>query len=331
MSRLKWWIVSDHWLPRTARAVRRAILHFSLPAPAVIVRPLLAVFLVARAIHYFLLRVFICEPLFKAYCTRYGRGVRTGVYIHWVAGRGELILGDEVLIDGKCSFDFAVRYSDRPSIEIGSHTVVGHGTSFTAGRRITVGRHCLIAGDVAILDAPGHPTDPELRKSGAPANPEDVRPVAIQDNVWIGRKVIVFPGVTIGEGSVIVAGAMVTTDVPAYTILAGNPGRVIGRLRDGNSPAAAVNRSARAPMPESSATSLNAVMGILREVLGTDELAPDEDFFDAGLTSIMVLPLLVELEQRFGLAISEGDILDARTGLELASLIDRLAVESARR
>lgn len=69
-----------------------------------------------------------------------------------------------------------------------------------------------------------------------PQNPDFVcleKPVAIMDHVWVGARAIIMPGVTIGEGAVVAAGAIVTKDVPAYTIVGGNPARQIGvRSRD---------------------------------------------------------------------------------------------------
>ena len=117
---------SKHPAARLARRAYRALRSFSLPAPKVVVRPMLWVYLGLRAAYYFAYRVFVCEPLFKAYCTKYGRGLRTGVYIHWVQGSGEIILGDNVLVDGKCSFSFAARLSDRPVLEVGDHTLIHH-------------------------------------------------------------------------------------------------------------------------------------------------------------------------------------------------------------
>src|SRR5215469_15250220 len=189
--------LSNHPIARMLRSVYRGVQTFSLPAPQFAVRPLLAVFLLVRGLYYFLVRVLVCEPLFKAYCTKVGRRVRTGEYIHWVSGSGRLIIGDDVLLDGKSSFMFAVRYANTARLSIGSHTIIGGGCSLTVGNEISIGNHCLIASGVYIFDSPGHPTNPVLRRSGHPARPEDVRPVKIEDNVWLGTNAIVFPGVTI--------------------------------------------------------------------------------------------------------------------------------------
>src|SRR4051812_29942159 len=100
--------LSDHPAARLARRTYRAVNNFSVPAPRLVVKPMLWSYLAGRAAYYGLLRVFVCEPLFKAYCTRYGRRLRTGVYVHWVQGKGEILLGDDVCFDGKCSISFAV-------------------------------------------------------------------------------------------------------------------------------------------------------------------------------------------------------------------------------
>jgi acetyltransferase-like isoleucine patch superfamily enzyme len=220
-------VVSDHWSARLVRRVYRLIENLSVPAPRFVVRPLLAIILSIRAIYYFVARFFFCEPLFKAYCTQYGRNLHTGVYLHWVQGRGEIILGDNVTIDGKCSFAFAARYSQKPSLIIGNDTGIGHNCSFTIGRQITIGNRCRIAGDVRMFDSPGHPTDPAARAAGLPADPADVRPITIGDNVWIGASAIIYPGVTIGNDSVIGMGAVVMSDIAEQTIVAGNPARQI--------------------------------------------------------------------------------------------------------
>ena len=322
-----WFALSEHPIARTARTVRHAIKTFSLPVPVLIARPLLGVFLTLRQCYYFLVRVLICEPLFKAYCTQYGRGVRTGVYLPWVSGGGKLILGNNILIDGKAAFMFAVRYAKDPTLMIGDNTVISHGCSFTVGRQVTIGKHCLIAGDVMMFDAPGHPIDPAQRKLGAPANLQDVRPIEIQDNVWIGTRAIIFPGVTVGEGSVIASASVVTNDVPPYTLVAGNPARVIKKLLgenasklNGNTPTLALN-------VKHSGAFLHEVMEILRNILRTDQLSPDEDFYDAGVTSIMALPLLVEIERQFGVTVPESAFLEARTGRELTVLLGSLGRE----
>jgi acetyltransferase-like isoleucine patch superfamily enzyme len=81
------------------------------------------------------------------------------------------------------------------------------------------------------MDSNGHDTDPISRWKHEAPQADDVRPVVIRDNVWIGKSCIVFPGVKIGEGSVISAGSVIRTHVPPYSVVAGNPAKVMFRLK----------------------------------------------------------------------------------------------------
>jgi carbonic anhydrase/acetyltransferase-like protein (isoleucine patch superfamily) len=222
--------ISNHPAARGIRAVYRFLNTFSLPAPRWFFGPILAVYLFFREMYYFLIRVFVCEPFFKMYCTKYGRNVHTGVFVHWILGRGQLIVGDNVTVDGKCSFYFAVRYTEKPTLRIGNNVGIGHTSSFTVGRDITIGNNVMIGDHVVMFDSPGHPTDPALRLAGSPALPEDVKPIRIEDNVWIGSGTIVYPGVTIGEGSIVARGAIVMNSVLPNVIVAGSPARQIARI-----------------------------------------------------------------------------------------------------
>lgn len=219
-------------MARGIRAIYRFIRDFSLPAPRWIFGPILQAYIFLREIYYFSVRVLVCEPLFKAYCAKYGRNLHTGAFIHWVMGRGQLIIGDNVTVDGKCSFIFAVRYTERPTLRIGNNVRIGHNCVFTIGREIMIGNNAMIGGNIEMFDSPGHPTDPALRLAGAPALPQDVKPIRIEDNVWIGSGSTIFPGVTLGEGCIVARGAIVMSSVPPYVIVAGSPARQIARLNN---------------------------------------------------------------------------------------------------
>jgi acetyltransferase-like isoleucine patch superfamily enzyme len=217
--------LSDHWLPKALRRSRRAVANFGVPAPRFLVAPIYAALFISRHVWYFFYRVFVCEPLFKFHCASYGRNLHTGPFLHWLRGKGRLDIGDDVTIDGKCDFSFAVRYAEHPALVIGDRTGIGDGCLFTVAKRIQIGRNCRIANGVYMFDSPGHPTDPDRRRAGLPPDPEDVRPITIGDNVWIGTGTAIFPGVTVGDNSVIGVGSVVMNDVPANTVVMGNPAR----------------------------------------------------------------------------------------------------------
>jgi acetyltransferase-like isoleucine patch superfamily enzyme len=221
---------SDQLPARAGRMVHRGLVNFSVPAPRIILRPALQVFLLLRSVYYFAYRVLICEPFFKAYCTRLGRNFHTGVYLHWVQGEGEIVVRDNVTIDGKCSFLFSPRYCKNPTLQIGSRSFIGHDSQFTVGKSIIIGDDCKIAGGVFLFDMSGHPADPAQRLANLPTPSDKVRPIVIGNNVWIGTRATICPGVTVGSGSVVAAHAVVTHDVRPNMLVAGNPAREVRPL-----------------------------------------------------------------------------------------------------
>lgn len=108
------------------------------------------------------------------------------------------------------------------NIMIGDRTFVNYNLTALDIATIMIGADCQIGPNVQLL-TPIHPVEAEPRR----ARLEAARPIMIGDNVWLGGGVIVCPGVSIGENSVIGAGAVVTRDVPANSVAVGNPARVI--------------------------------------------------------------------------------------------------------
>src|SRR4029077_4477427 len=237
VSRLAGWAaVSDHWAAATLRRGRRAFLRFSVPIPHVLAKLMLLLYLGCRTAFKFFVRVIICEPAFKAYCTSYGKRFHTTTHITWVRGMGRIVAGDDVRINDRISNSFAARYSDSPTLEIGDRSTIGHDCCFVIGKHISIGKDCMIANEVIVFDSPGHPTNAALRRNGAPAPLAAVKRVTIGDSAWIGQRGIICPGVTVGDGAVVSAGSVVMTDVAPYTIVAGNPARRISYVDLSKSP-----------------------------------------------------------------------------------------------
>ena len=110
-------------------------------------------------------------------------------------------------------------------IHIGPGTFVNYGLTALDVAEIRIGANCQLANNIQLL-TPIHPLEPEPRRAGW----EGAEPITIGDNVWIGGGAIVLPGVTIGDDAVVGAGSVVTKDVPARTVVAGNPARIIREL-----------------------------------------------------------------------------------------------------
>ena len=115
------------------------------------------------------------------------------------------------------------------STNFGKHTTIGknvfinHGCSFLDLGGITIEDEVLIGPQVKLVTE-NHPVDPSNRKS------LDVKSVHIGKNVWLGAGAIILPGVTVGENSIVAAGAVVTKDVPSNTIVGGVPAKYIKNI-----------------------------------------------------------------------------------------------------
>ncbi|NUU76864.1 sugar O-acetyltransferase [Paenibacillus xylanilyticus] len=113
------------------------------------------------------------------------------------------------------------------NIEIGENFYCNHNAVMLDAAKITFGDHVFIAPNCGFYTA-GHPLDAEQRNQGL----EIALPITVGSNVWIGGGVSVLPGVTIGDDTVIGAGSVVTRDIPAGVIAAGNPCRVIRAITE---------------------------------------------------------------------------------------------------
>lgn len=145
---------------------------------------------------------------------------------------------ENVTIDENCTIggSFIVLFGGK--VSVGKNTYIGPGTSIQAKESITIGRDVIIANNVVLVDNNNHPVSPLERKKMSACSDHindelwswkyaESKPIIIEDNVWIGRDTRILKGVTIGKGSIVALGAIVTHDVPPYSVVAGNPARVV--------------------------------------------------------------------------------------------------------
>jgi acetyltransferase-like isoleucine patch superfamily enzyme len=222
---------SDRPFPKLVRFAYKRGRRFSVPAPRVVIKPMLWVFLAIRSCWHFALRVFLCEPILKAYFKKCGRNFVADCHLPWISGKGDIMVGDNVEISGKILVFFGARFADQPTLIIGDNSGIGHDCQFVVAKKITIGRDCTISGNCWIADSNGHPSDPADRLARKPPADDEIRPVAIGDGAWIGRCCLIFPGVKIGAGSIVSAGSIVRNHVPPYSVVAGNPAKVIFRMK----------------------------------------------------------------------------------------------------
>lgn len=150
------------------------------------------------------------------------------------AGRGVAVREwGQIVVEGESRFEIG----DRSTIMQGSEIVVARGGRLSIGSGVYVGAYCNIRcsgeitiGDnvrlaqfVSLIDA-----NYSFHRRDVPIAETDAERVAIGAGAWLGAQVVVLPGVEIGEGAVVGAGSVVTKSVPPFSIVGGNPARVLG-------------------------------------------------------------------------------------------------------
>ena len=136
---------------------------------------------------------------------------RHGLLLELLGQFGE---GSEIKPPLRCDYGYKIR--------VGARTFVNYGLVALDVASIAIGDDVQIGPNVQLL-TPTHPVEPDARR----AKWEAAEPIAIEGNVWLGGGVIVLPGVTIGENTVVGAGSIVTKDLPPNVVAAGNPARVV--------------------------------------------------------------------------------------------------------
>ena len=205
-------------LYRLAKAMR----GFEVP----VIRPLYRLLDWERALRHALwhgaTRVLYHTPLFKLRCQSVGKGLYLIGGIPLVMGHLRLNLGDNVVVHGKSTL-IGAKVFDAPTLTVGSGTCLGYQLIVDVGCDVTIGKNVFVGDRVSILSYDGHPSNPGERH--LPASRESSRPIVIKDNVWIGGNCVILKGVTIGEGSVVANGSVVTAKVPPNALAFGNPAR----------------------------------------------------------------------------------------------------------
>ncbi len=135
----------------------------------------------------------------------------------------QVVIGDNCILEHHIYFKFDGIYKSGSSIKIGDRTFIGSGCEFNVRRAVLIGNNCLIASGCRFIDH-----DHNISGTGAFPPIDGVEEeINIKNHVWIGANVIILKGVTIGEGAVVAAGAVVTKSIPSNEIWAGVPAKKI--------------------------------------------------------------------------------------------------------
>lgn len=153
---------------------------------------------------------------------------------NFITGEKCISIGDESDFQHGLYLTAWPKYADQiftPEINIGNQCHIGAYNHITCTNKIYIGDGCLTGMWVTITDnSHGAINYESLQTPPVERHLESKGPVIIGKNVWIGDKATILPGVIIGDGAIIAANAVVTKDVPAYSVVGGNPAKVLRQL-----------------------------------------------------------------------------------------------------
>lgn len=170
--------------------------------------------------------------LFKGAIVRKPKHISNKKYIH---------LGKNVNIDSGSRLDCYINEDEIPNLVICDNTMISFNCTLLCTTNLIIGNDCMFASDV-FISTENHNMNPETNFKKGKLVSKDIK---IGNGCWIGEKVIIVPGVTIGNHSIIGAGSVVTKDIPDYCMAVGNPARVIKKYDINNKTFLEINEASK--------------------------------------------------------------------------------------
>ncbi len=217
-----------------ADAIYRTVLatrDFSMPVIPGVHHALYAGMVSARSLWFSTKRIFWWTPLFQTRLTK----PATRLYLEaipLVLGPVQITIGDHTHIFGSITIAGRANGPKPPELFIGRNCGIGWQTTIAVGRTIRLGDNVRISGRAFLAGYPGHPIDARARAAGRPDTEDQIGDIVLEDDVWLGTNATVSAGVTIGKGTIVAAGSVVTKDLPPGVLAAGVPAKVIRKLEE---------------------------------------------------------------------------------------------------
>ena len=173
--------------------------------------------------------------ILRTYGAVLGKNIQIPGKVHWLIRGSKVRVGDNLYFSsGDAVNPIGSNLQGAIYVENGASLAIGNDVGMSSTRMwihdsIKIGNHVKIGGCVLMTDTDAHPIDFMARRSSNEGTKS--APIVIEDDVWIGAHSIILKGVTIGARSIIGAGSVVTKSIPADCVAAGNPCRVIKKIK----------------------------------------------------------------------------------------------------
>ncbi|WP_372765761.1 acyltransferase [Pseudoalteromonas sp.] len=225
-----WVKSSDTGLGKFCRSSFYALKHIEMPVIPLFYKILFLLHGCMKTMWHKTLQFFYYTPMFKSQVGGSKKRLTLQCGIPQVIGTLAIRVGNDVRMSGVTTFCGRYNQHHVAQLIIGNNVDIGWQNAFSVGSRIELHDDVRLAGRVFLAGFPGHPLNSAERAKGKPDLPEQVGDIIIKQGAWIGTGATVLAGVTIGKGAIVAANAVVTKDVPDFTLVAGNPARIIKQV-----------------------------------------------------------------------------------------------------
>ncbi len=226
----QWAKTSDHKMAKLIKRSWFAIKSFEIPQVPIIFSVLYVLHITLKQVFSDFTRIFYYTAIFKTRVNNQPKRLYLYGGLPVVIGSLEITMGDDVRLAAMTTISGRTVGNYRPSLVIGNNVGIAWRTSISVGTTVILGDNVRIAGDCFLAGYPGHPVDAKERAKGKPDTENQIGDIILENDVWLGTGVKVMPGVTIGEGSIVAAGSVVTKDLPKHVLAAGVPACIVKSL-----------------------------------------------------------------------------------------------------
>jgi len=203
----------------------KGLIGLRFPMPRIIAGVLFRERILRNYIWLYLKSKLYYENLLRYRCQHVGKNLMVfGGFM--LEGNGNVYIGDNCTIHNRVNLFVGRHIIENAEIRIGDNCNIGNGVFMEAAKSIRIGNNCMIAGGTMIFDNDSHPLSVGDRRNNRKTPEDAINPVVIEDDVWIGERCFILKGVTIGRGSIISAGSIVSRSVEPMKIVMGLPARV---------------------------------------------------------------------------------------------------------
>lgn len=144
-----------------------------------------------------------------------------------IIGDLDISIGDDVRVSGISTFCGRYSATHKAQLIVGNNVDIGWQNAFSIGTKIELNDDVRLAGKVFLAGFPGHPLNCHQRALGKADLSSQIGDIIIKQGAWLGTGSTILAGVTVGQGAIVAANAVVTKDVPDYAVVAGNPAKIV--------------------------------------------------------------------------------------------------------